>query len=503
MDERYQTLRTAAIYEAKGKSNKEGEIMSATKKEGETNEELLTRILGRMETEGIAVDPKYASENPNTMAYFKYLAEGITSAEEIVCSVKRTPVAHFSFNDVVGQFALKDELRRSYIYPIKFSSLFRKRSKGVMLYGPPGTGKTFIVKAATNELDRTAFFAPTTGELLGKYLGDVEKKIDALYKCAAKELQDPKINNAVIFLDEFDTLAGLKTDDKSMARSVNALLQAMDGLGSHKGVSTIAATNYPWNIESAVRRRFSNEIFVDLAGVDELIVLIEMAIFDNFYDINEKKKKYYDVDKAHTYDYIERYGSDVCKNIKMKVKGVIYSSERAGSPVTRSFLEGSKGIKGFVAQHLGMNDRAKQFINDIKNNPAKRLASEDESNMPRFGYSPSDITRVMEIAIGQSAKRALAGWFVEAKIDGKDYFVSSPDPGSGVKKYYVATPNDARANMRNTDAIPSNRASTDVLNFGFCEEDLLFAVENYKPTVGAQDYMDLLRYSVWKLSPNE
>jgi len=485
----YENLRQKAIDSIK--SEKELRIISAQKKANETYTQMFVRILERLNAEETPVSslPKPAID------YLKWLGKDYSPEDNLVCTVKRSKIQNESFADVVGQEELKNALYVGYIYPLNYSSLFRNKSKGVMLYGPPGTGKSFIVKAATNELDDTVFFSPTTGELLGKYLGDVEKKIDNLYKCAAQELSDPKVRNVVIFLDEFDTIAGLKADDKSMARSVNALLQAMDGLGSDPNVSTIAATNYPWKIESAIRRRFSNEIFVDLAKWKDMVELMQMAIFANYYDIGPGKLNYHD-HKRHTYDYLKEFGHGCSMTTNKRTKrGVMgpYVEESEGTPVNRGFLE------TFAKEHLGMDERAVEVINQIKSD-RKRLTVQDEeirNNMPRFGYSPSDITRIMQIAIGNASKRALGGLFKKAKINGLEYYVSVPPTDKSRGERF------ALLYGLDVDLIPPKDRSTKVLNFSFCEEDMMYAIANYKPTVGIQDYMDLVRYSEYKLSPDE
>jgi hypothetical protein len=89
------------------------------------------------------------------------------------------------FSDVAGMIKEKDILKSSLIYPLTYPNLYPKTAKGILLYGPPGTGKTFIVKAAVNELQKTdpniavLFFAPSPGDLKGKYVGETEKKIEA------------------------------------------------------------------------------------------------------------------------------------------------------------------------------------------------------------------------------------------------------------------------------------------------------------------------------------
>ena len=57
----------------------------------------------------------------------------------------------------------------------------------------------------------------------------------------------------------------------------NELLTAMD---DSKGVFTLVATNHPWKIDSAFRRRLEKRIYVGLPSDKEKIALIEMSLKD-------------------------------------------------------------------------------------------------------------------------------------------------------------------------------------------------------------------------------
>jgi SpoVK/Ycf46/Vps4 family AAA+-type ATPase len=211
------------------------------------------------------------------------------------------------FDRMIGLKDVQKEIINGFINPAIYPSLFPKRSRGILLYGSPGTGKSLIAKASVNELKRkpgvyVLFYAPTAAELKGKYFGESEKNIRALFECASKaarEVEKQKkadVNNpeqevkvfAVIFLDEVEAIAGDRSTDTTglMKTTVNALLQAMNGVDdSLENVSVIAATNYPWQLDSAFLRRFTVSVHVPLPETDDKAELFELEMSNHVNNI--------------------------------------------------------------------------------------------------------------------------------------------------------------------------------------------------------------------------
>jgi vacuolar protein-sorting-associated protein 4 len=178
--------------------------------------------------------------------------------------VKERPNIHWE--DVAGLFAAKEALKEAVILPIKFPQLFvgnRKPWKGIMLYGPPGTGKSFLAKAVATEANNSTFLSVSSADLVSKWLGDSEKLVRTLFEMARKE------KPAIIFIDEIDSLCSARSDSESeSARRIKTeFLVQMQGVSSGEqqdGVLMLAATNLPWNIDSAIRRRFEKRIYIPL-----------------------------------------------------------------------------------------------------------------------------------------------------------------------------------------------------------------------------------------------
>ena len=119
-----------------------------------------------------------------------------------------------------------------------------------MLYGPPGCGKTFIARAAAGDLG-AKFLSIGLTDVLDMWMGESERNLHELFESARRSAP------CVLFLDEIDALGQKRAHLKHSAlRSVvNALLAEFDGVGqSNEGVFVLAATNHPWDVDSALKR---------------------------------------------------------------------------------------------------------------------------------------------------------------------------------------------------------------------------------------------------------
>ncbi|TFK71709.1 AAA-domain-containing protein [Pluteus cervinus] len=192
---------------------------------------------------------------------------------------------NIQWDDVAGLEAAKDSLKEAVILPIKFPHLFTgKRTpwKGILLYGPPGTGKSYLAKAVATEAKST-FFSVSSSDLVSKWQGDSERLVKQLFELARES------KPSIIFIDEIDSLAGSRNEGESdgTRRIKTEFLVQMQGVGhDDTGILVLGATNIPWQLDNAIKRRFEKRIYIPLPGPDARKRMFEIHIGDTPHDLS-------------------------------------------------------------------------------------------------------------------------------------------------------------------------------------------------------------------------
>ncbi|HSM83538.1 MAG TPA: AAA family ATPase, partial [Nodosilinea sp.] len=172
-----------------------------------------------------------------------------------------SPPHHPTMRDVGGLSATLQELRELVEIPLKRPDVLAKLglepTRGVLLVGPPGTGKTLTARSLAEDLG-VNYIAIVGPEVMGKYYGEAEQRLRAIFEKAKKAAP------CLVFIDEIDSLAPdrSKVEGEVEKRLVATLLGLMDGFAQTKGVIVLAATNRPDHIDPALRRpgRFDREV---------------------------------------------------------------------------------------------------------------------------------------------------------------------------------------------------------------------------------------------------
>ena len=86
---------------------------------------------------------------------------------------------------------------------------------------------------------------------------------------------------SIIFIDEIDALCGPRGEGESEAsrRIKTELLVQMDGVGrDSKGVLILGATNIPWQLDAAIRRRFQRRVHISLPDQPARMKMFEISV---------------------------------------------------------------------------------------------------------------------------------------------------------------------------------------------------------------------------------
>lgn len=218
-------------------------------------------------------------------AVMKNLPPGVdkNAAKQILSEiVVRGDEVHWS--DIAGLEVAKNALREAVVYPFLRPDLFmglREPARGMLLFGPPGTGKTMLARAVATE-SKSTFFSISASSLTSKYLGESEKLVRALFGLAKV------LAPSIIFVDEIDSLlsqrSGSGEHEATRRIKTEFLIQWSDlqraaagrdpdkDAGDPNRVLVLAATNLPWAIDEAARRRFVRRQYIPLPEAETRVV---------------------------------------------------------------------------------------------------------------------------------------------------------------------------------------------------------------------------------------
>ncbi|GLT48740.1 hypothetical protein SLA2020_223480 [Shorea laevis] len=191
------------------------------------------------------------------------------------------------WNDVAGLESAKQALQEAIILPVKFRQFFTGKCQpwgAFLFYGPPGTGKSYLAEAVATEAG-TTYFSVSSSDLITKWMGGSESLVSDLFQMARESAP------SIIFIDEIDSLCGLcgeGNESEASRRIKTELLAQMQGVGNNdQKVLVLAATNTPYALDQAFRRRFDKCIYIPLPDFRARQHIFKVHLGDTQHNLTE------------------------------------------------------------------------------------------------------------------------------------------------------------------------------------------------------------------------
>ncbi|HTX27950.1 MAG TPA: ATP-binding protein [Streptosporangiaceae bacterium] len=248
--------------------------------------------------------------------------------------------AGLTLADVAGMTEVKHRLEAAFLAPMRNPELRRLYGKslrgGLLLYGPPGCGKTFIARAVAGELG-ARFIAVSFADIIDMFVGQSERNIHELFEIARRNAP------CVLFLDEVDAIGQKRSQLRHtpLRSAVNQLLLELDDIAGHnEGVFLLAATNHPWDVDSALRRpgRFDRTL---------LVLPPDAAAREGVFRYHLKDRPVAGIDLAKLASLTDGYsGADIAHICETAAERALLDSVRRGEPR----LIGTQDLEAAIAE---------------------------------------------------------------------------------------------------------------------------------------------------------
>lgn len=258
----------------------------------------------------------------------------------------------------------------------------------VLLHGATGCGKTATANAIAKRLNKKVI-SLNLGGFVSSRLGETAKNISSVFASA-------RIENAVLFIDEFDFIGKARDYDQKdsgeMKRAVNVLLQQIDSLS--KKTLLICATNHIDIIDSALLRRFQLKLEYNMPIKEQLNTYYqrllsqfpsELTDFQLIYNVSYAEAKDYVIQKVKANviakekqkkQLLFSYGTLQLKNVQLK----IYGRELTGTNDT---------LTGYKIENLQVTDKS---ILDENNQNFQPIAVQTNSEKDQISGKIFEIT---------------------------------------------------------------------------------------------------------------
>ncbi|XP_055616911.1 spastin-like [Toxorhynchites rutilus septentrionalis] len=175
------------------------------------------------------------------------------------------------WDDVIGNAAAKDALRKTIVLPVEQGRHFPVES--VLLFGAPGTGKTLLVRALASQCS-AFFFQLSTSMLTSKYSGYKIHLLKTLFDMAKEQ-------PSIVFLDDIEMISTCEHDNDVVISQIQLeIIRQMHQIArdSAAHVAIIAATNRPREVDSDILELFTARIHIQFLNIEERMELFKKLL---------------------------------------------------------------------------------------------------------------------------------------------------------------------------------------------------------------------------------
>lgn len=189
-------------------------------------------------------------------------------AVKILKEMRATMVDRSVWETISDTQPPKQLVNKRIILPLTEVELAQKHGvvppRTIIFFGPPGTGKTHFVKAIAGIL-QWWYIEVSPSDLLV----DGEERLGANLKKVMQKTR--KLDEAVIFIDEFEEIAGSRDNASRMEKSVtNEFLKQVPLLKRQPGKTLlVCATNYIRQLDAALLRPGRFDCIIPVGGLDD------------------------------------------------------------------------------------------------------------------------------------------------------------------------------------------------------------------------------------------
>jgi vacuolar protein-sorting-associated protein 4 len=221
---------------------------------------------------------------------------------------------------------------------------------------------------------QSTIFVVSVSDVTSKWVGESARLVRIIFQLARK------CQPAIIFFDEVDVLCRNRNSNVSTTSNSNEqtaeLLAQMDGAGfDNSGIVFMGATNLPWIMDPAFRRRFDKTLYVGMPDDAARLKLLRLEL-DNYWsnDFDNFQNEFISITSGMTGSDIKRVAQEALKMPLREIEAAtcFHKLIARGGPKDNKYISVNPAVYFACSQNcychladLAGADGARQGVNRI------------------------------------------------------------------------------------------------------------------------------------------